>query len=215
MADIISAITPLVEEYGVVGLFFISLIEEIAVPIPSSLPLLAAGFFSLSSYASFADAFVPAVWKVGIPGALGLTIGGIFGYAVAYFGGEFAIRRWGKWIGVSWQSVERFQKRLSGKLSDEAIIVTLRAIPFFPNIAVSAACGLIHYPMGRFLVAAFLGTFLRSFLMGLLGWYLGASYLEYVDRLAEIGMWIAVLLVVSILLGIGYLFMRKKRKAMG
>lgn len=210
MSNLINIITPFVEEYGIIGLFFLSIAEEIAVPIPSSLPLLAAGFFSLSSYTSFLSALVPAIWKVGIPGALGLTIGGIFGYSVAYLGGEFAIRKWGKWLGISWQSVERFQRKLSGGISDEILIVIFRAIPFFPNIAVSVACGLIHYPMKKFLITAFLGTFLRAFSMGMLGWYLGASYMDYVDRLTNIGIWIAVGIGAITILFIGYLFVRKR-----
>jgi membrane protein DedA with SNARE-associated domain len=181
-----------VEQYGAIGIFFLSIIEEIAIPIPSSLPFLAAGFFMLPASSSFGVVAIDAIFTIAIPGAFGLSIGSLFGYLIAFHGGELAIKKWGRYIGVSWQSVERFREKLSTRGTDEFVIFMLRAIPFFPNMAISIGCGLIHYEFKRYLVITLIGGFFRALSMALFGWYIGAAYADYVGTIGNVGLYTGV-----------------------
>lgn len=212
MSEILHTITPFVEQYGALGIFFLSVIEEIAIPIPSSLPFLAAGFFMLPAASPFGTVIADAIFMIAIPGAFGLTIGSLFGYLVAFYGGELAIKRWGRYVGISWHSVERFQEKLSKGGTDEFIIFMLRAVPFFPNMAISIGCGLIHYEFKRYLIITLMGGFFRALSMALFGWYIGAAYADYVGTIGDVALYIGEGIAVVAGIWILISLMRKKYK---
>lgn len=211
-SNLISNITPFVESYGVFGVFFLSVVEEIVVPIPSSLPLLAAGFFLLPASEEFLGVFVRAIYFIAIPGALGLTVGAMFGYSLAYLGGEALIKKFGRWVGVSWSSIEKTRDKFEKSKSDEFIILSLRTIPFIPNLAVSLACGILRYPIKKFIILTFFGTFLRALLMGMLGWSLGGAYVVYASRISSVGVYLTEIIVGLIILCVVYFVLRRKLK---
>lgn len=213
LSNLISNITPFVESYGVFGIFFLSVVEEIIVPIPSSLPLLAAGFFFLPASGEFLSIFIKAIYFIAIPGALGLTVGALFGYSLAYMGGEALIKKFGKWLGVSWSSIEKTREKFEKSRSDEFIILSLRTLPFIPNLAVSLACGTLRYPIKKFILLTFIGTFLRALLMGMLGWSLGGAYVIYASRISSVWAYFAEIIGGLVILCIVYFIFKKKLKS--
>lgn len=186
MESLIQTITPLVEQYGVLGVFFLSLIEEIVAPVPSSLVLMAAGFFLIPHSLSFGEIALPALLKVVLPASLGLTLGALFVYSVAYLGGKPFIVRWGKLFGITWEKLEHAEARFVKGGADEAIIFGLRAVPITPNFLISAVCGIVRYPMKEFIVLTFLGNAVRAILMSLVGWSVGAAYVEYTAQFSTL-----------------------------
>jgi len=212
--EFIVRVSPLIHTYGALGVFFISFIEEIIAPIPSSFILLAAGFFLLPASGSFDQVIVDALLKIVIPGGLGLAVGSVFVYSFAFIGGESAIKKWGKWIGVSWVDIEHMEARFTKSYWDEFIIFILRAIPITPQVLISLACGVIHYPLNSFFITTLLGSMVRAFLMGLLGWYLGESYIAYSDSISTFGAWIVFGFIAFVILFVGYLYLKKRAKKM-
>ncbi len=206
--QLILQVTPLVEQYGALGVFVLSLVEETIAPIPSSLALLATGFFLLQSYDTVGQFLSHAIFRLLLPATLGLTIGQLFVYSLALVGGEPLVRRWGSRLGVSWIRVEQFTVRFSRGRTDELIVFGLRALPVVPNFLVSAVCGLIRYPLKSFLVTSFLGNLVRALLMGFVGWSVGGAYIVYADRLSTIGNVVVGLFSI----GIGFLLLRHLRK---
>jgi membrane protein DedA with SNARE-associated domain len=187
--EFILRVSPLIHEYGAWGVFLVSFIEEIIVPIPSSFILLAAGFFLLPVTASFGEVALQTMWLVVLPGALGLTLGSLVVYSVAYLGGEPAIRSWGKWFGVSWADVEKMQAKFTKSHWDEVALFGLRTIPIVPHVILSMACGLVRYPIRAFTLTTLFGTMVRAFTMSILGWYLGEAYVSYSENITAIGDW--------------------------
>jgi membrane protein DedA with SNARE-associated domain len=213
MAAFITAITPFVEAYGAIGVGLVAFLEEIIAPIPSLFSLMAAGFFLIPQQ----SAALVVVWKclayVALPAGIGLTAGAFLVYSALYFGGEPVVRRWGRWVGLSWDKVKRAEEHLIKGTADEWILFGLRVVPFVPNVAVSAVCGLFKYPLKTFLILTFLGGAMRAFLMGLVGWALGAAYAEYANDLTRIGSiaaWV-FLGVAAVAIGLWIHRMRKKR----
>ena len=45
-----------------------------------------------------------------LPAALGVTVGSLFVYAIAYFAGKPFLERWGKYLGISWEDLEKTER---------------------------------------------------------------------------------------------------------
>ncbi len=212
--ELIAQVVPFIEHYGIWGVFFLSIIEEVVAPIPSSFALLAAGFFLLPAMESTESVLIQAIVKVVIPGGLGLAIGSMFIYSLTYLGGEPFVKRWGRWFGISWNDIEKINRRFKTKHADEWIVFGLRALPIVPNILVSAVCGLIRYPVKSFFVLTFLGSAVRAFLMGMLGWSLGEAFIIYADQISEFSNQIFVGIgVFAVALFIVFFIRRKLKKS--
>ncbi|RJQ24027.1 hypothetical protein C4565_10350 [Candidatus Parcubacteria bacterium] len=209
LTDLIAYITPFIQHHGAWGVFVISVIEEVIAPIPSSFALLAAGFFLLPSYDSFSSVLFQSIFKVVIPGGLGLAVGSMFIYAIVYLEGEPIIKKYGKWFGIHWSDVEKINNKMKQGKADEWILFGLRALPIVPNIAVSAMCGLIKYPAKRYFVITFFGSALRAFLMGILGWSLGEAYVIYAGQIEEFGAYVFYACIAIFVLWITYFFIKK------
>lgn len=212
ITDLITYITPFIQQHGAWGVFVISVIEEVIAPIPSSFALLGAGFFLLPSYDSFSSVLLQSIWKVVIPGGLGLAVGSMFIYALVYLEGEPIIRKYGKWFGIHWSDVEKINSKMKRGKAEEWILFGLRALPIVPNIAVSAMCGLIKYPAKKYFIITFFGSALRAFLMGILGWSLGEAYVIYASQIEEFGAYVLYGFIGICLIWIGYFFIQKIRK---
>jgi len=210
--DLISYISPFIQQYGAWGVFVISIVEEIIAPIPSSFALLAAGFFLLPSIDSFESVLVQSIFKVVIPGGLGLAIGSMFIYSLAFVGGEPFVKKYGKWFGIFWHDVEKINTKLEKKRADEWIVFGLRALPIMPNIVVSAVCGLVKYPIKKFFVLTFFGSALRAFLMGILGWSLGEAYVIYASQIEEFGAYVVYACIGIFVLWVAYFFIQRMLK---
>lgn len=210
--ELISQITPLIQHYGAWGVFFISIIEEVIIPIPSSFSLLAAGFFLIPVGGLMGATALDVLIKIAIPAGLGFAIGSLFPYALAYIGGEPIIHRWGKWIGVSWHDVEKINRHFKGNYKDELVLTGLRVLPVVPSGLVSVACGVLRYPIKNFLLTTFFGSGIRAFLTGLLGWSLGEAFVVYADQLAEFGMYVVYGLTGIAVIAFVFFFVRRRLK---
>ncbi len=209
--DLLTQITPVIQHYGAWGVFVISFIEEI-LPLPSTFSYLAAGFFLLTAGESFGFAAVQSISKIVIPGAMGLAIGSIFVYSVTYLGGEPFIRKWGKWFGVQWHDVEKMNKYFRGHWTDELTLFVLRSLPIIPNGIVSAVCGILKYPFKKLFIITFLGSCVRGFVLGMLGWSLGEAFVIYADQISEFGDYALYALLAVTAATLVYLFVRRQLK---
>ncbi|MBS3903407.1 MAG: VTT domain-containing protein [Anaplasmataceae bacterium] len=198
--NLIELIRPIITTYGSFGVFVISVLEEVIAPIPSTLTILAAGFFLIPVDASFFESIKLALLVVALPAALGITLGSLFVYCLTYWGGKPLIERVGRWVGVGWNDIEKIEKKFDRERIDEIILFILRATPLIPNSAISAFCGVMRYRVKPFLVITLLGTLIRAFIMALIGWMVGEAYSEYAARLGQIENYIWLVLILGILI---------------
>ena len=205
-------IESLISQYGVWGVVIATFIEEIIAPIPSALVPIAAGFFLIPPEAQFAEAILRALFTIALPIAIGVTIGSMIVYSIAYKGGKPIIDRFGGWFGLKWESIERMQRYFSGGRKDEVMLVLLRLVPILPGVGISGFAGVIRYPFITFVIATFIGVYIRSVLLGLLGWQAGELYREYFEIIDHIeGQLLIVFLLVLAAGGVWY-FIRKRNK---
>ena len=171
--------------WGAFGVFVASVIEEVIAPIPSPLIITMSGFLFVTGPLSWSVVYA-LIFKVAIPAALGVTLGSYTIYFIARFGGKFFIEKWGKYIGLYWTDMEKFQNRLSDTKRDEIFIGIARVIPLVPSVAISAFCGILEMNVFKYFVISFVGVFFRSIILGILGWQMGNVYGKYAKTISSV-----------------------------
>lgn len=200
----------IVSNGGSTGVFVATLLEEVVFFIPSPIVPMAAGFFLLSIQTELVETMIQAILYVAIPVGLGLTIGSLVPYYILYFGGRPAILKWGRFIGVTWETIEKTERKFISGYRDELILFGLRILPIVPSVVISSFCGFIRYPIYHFLIITFFGAAIRGFLLGLLGWYAGTAYLKYAQAIGHMEKYLFITIGVISIVAIIW-FVRKKR----
>lgn len=179
-------ILDLLRTYGAMGVFVGTIIEEVIAPIPSTMVILFGGFLLVPQEATLAQAMVQVALKVMIPASIGMTIGSLFPYYVAKIGERVAVDRFGKLLQVDWSLVEKAEAYFKKTRSDELLLFIVRAVPIIPSVIIGVFCGLVRMPVTTFLLWSFLGNLIRTFILGLVGWAVGAAYEAYAHKISGV-----------------------------
>ena len=179
--------------------FFGSIIEEIFPPLPSPLLLI------ISKIATYNQKFtVPYILLLTSIATFGKTVGSFFIYFLADKTEDLIIGRFGKWFKISHRDVESIGRRFTGSWKDIFILIFLRAIPIIPTAPLSLVCGIIKLNIRTFVVSAFIGSFIRIFIL----LYLGVA--AYRSLITNVDSAIAVSLVFIIVCLIGWFYYKRK-----
>jgi membrane protein DedA with SNARE-associated domain len=200
-----------VQHLGFMGVFFGALLEEFFYIIPSSIVQLSAGAILLGDISFSWLLLGKAELIIGLPAAVGVTLGSLPYYALGYYGGKPAIEKWGKWLGIRWEQVEAFDKKMNKNLWDEIIFIGLRALPILPSVLLSVGPGFIRMPMRTYLLGSFIGTLIRATAMGFAGALLGGQFdslKQTTDKAETVGL---VFFAVSCIIGL-WMYLRSKKK---
>jgi membrane protein DedA with SNARE-associated domain len=156
-----------------------------------------AGFLFLGGLEFGVGTLVVLVTHVILPASLGVTVGSLPIYYVAYYGGKPAIDRFGRYVGVAWADVEHAQERFTQTGREELFIFICRALPIMPSVVITTFSGVVRVHLRTYLLYTFLGTLVRAGILGILGWQLGALYHTYaghIDRIEKVGLGVAVII---------------------
>jgi membrane protein DedA with SNARE-associated domain len=189
--------TGLVQDYGLIALFLIVMLESGGVPLPGETALIAAGIF-----ASRGDLPIAGVIAVAATAAI---VGDNLGYWVGRTGGRKLLERWrplSRWSERVLPWSERFFHRHGSK--------TVFLGRFFAVLRVTAAwmAGVSRMPWWRFLAWNAAGGICWALLVGLLSFYFGHAAGNAVNRYGLIG---GAVIAVVVALGLAGLHFWKKR----
>lgn len=173
------------------------IVEEIVAPIPSPLVSTLAGSITATQQLG-----IPYLLWVCVLATLAKTIGAWLFYVLGDKLEDVAVPRFGKYIGVKHEDLEHFGGHFKGTWKDEVILLVLRSIPVMPSTPISLVCGILKINLRTFLVATYIGFYIRNLTFMLLG-YTGlaamGSLMEGIDT-AE-----TVLKLLIVLGGVGIL----------
>ncbi len=186
--------------YGSLGVFLGSIVEEIIAPIPSTLVIMGTSFIILKGTVISPETVFSLFVNVVLPASVGVTIGSLLIYTLAYYLGKELIDRLGKYLGVSWENIEKAQSKFEESRSDEVVLFIVRAIPVVPSIAINVFCGFVRYDLRKFVVITFLGTLIRAFILGFLGWQFGSLYQTISTEISYLEEISVVVIVLSIII---------------
>ncbi len=206
--DLLIFIENIIISHGAWGIFWAGFLEEVLTFVPSTLVIMTSGFFMLGNDAVSINSFFKLFLQVVLPVSLGLTLGSLVPYSIFYFIGEPAIKTFGKYIRLDLSDIEKIKERMSKGVSDEILIFIARAIPFFPMMIVNVFCGLIRYPVIKFVSISFLGVLVRATIVGFLGWQFGSFYKELSSKFETA----ETILVAILILGLLYLIYRNRSR---
>lgn len=209
--SLVMTIVGWVQAMGFMGVFYGSILEELFYVIPSSLVQLSAAAILLGGTSFSWELVGKSILFIGVPASVGVVIGSLPYYALGYFGGKPAIQKWGKWLGVSWDSIEQFDKKLTRTHWDEIIFIGLRALPVLPSVVLSVGPGVLRLPLRTYLVGSFIGTLIRASVMGFIGALLGSqaeTFSGIFEKAQTMGL---VILGITCAIGIYFLWRARKK----
>lgn len=205
----ISTVIHLLEQYiiplGGFGVFIAEIIEEIIVPIPSAMILLGSGFLFLKGPLTL-GLISTLFFTIVIPATLGLTLGSLVIYGLAYKGGKPFLEKYGKLLSVGWSDVEAVNQKFTEGTFDEWSLVLARVFPIIPSVLIATFCGLTRLPLRKYVTLTLIGAFFKALFLALIGWQVGELYLKYADIIGHIEDTILFLTIASI---VGFILYRK------
>ena len=183
----------LIAEGGYLGVALLMFIETIFPPIPSEVIMPLAGIEAARGPMS--------IWGVIASGTTGAMLGNTAWYYLARALGVDRlrpfVRKWGRWLTVTWRDVQRADKWFDRK--GWLFIMIGRMTPSIRSL-VSVPAGLFEMPLKTFLIASTVGTLGWTTLLALLGQKLGENY-------QAIGAYLGPLSTgVMVLMGLYYVF---------
>lgn len=191
----------IISHYGALGVFLAAFTEEVIVPIPSAIVMLLSGFFLLGAEPVTASSLLALFFLAALPIAAGLTIGSLVTYGLAYRFGKPLVERWGKYLTISWQDVEKLERRFESGWTDEAVIFGLRLVPLIPSVVINVFSGLTRFPLVKYCVLTFCGVIIRAYFIAFIGWQLGGAYYHYgryFGQFENLGLLIVVVILAAL-----------------
>ena len=174
---------------GYWGIALLMAIENVFPPIPSEVIMGIGGVLVSRGQMEF--------WPLLAVGTIGSTAGN---YVWFWIGDKWGYRRleplvdrWGRWLTLDWQHVEKAQRFFQSH--GQWIVLVLRCSPFMRSM-ISLPAGLTHMKAWKFLLFTFVGAGIWNVLLILGGQWL-ARYFEKSEMVA----WIILAIVGLALLG--------------
>ncbi len=141
----------LIEQGGYLGIFALMVIENVFPPIPSEVIMGLGGVAVARGTMSF--------WPLLAVGTVGSTLGNyvwfLAGDKLGYARLQPIVDRWGRWLTVEWQDIERATGLF--RRHGQWIVFFLRFSPFLRTL-ISLPAGLVHMSHWRFLAFTFSGA---------------------------------------------------------
>ena len=202
-------VTQIYSSVGYLGVALWVAIESVIIPIPSELVLPFAGF--LVGEGTQIEPLTGLPWNVILVtlfGTVGATLGALVAYAIGMFGGRPVIERWGRYLGITPDDLDRADDFFARH--GEAAAFFGRMVPIIRSL-VSFAAGIAHMPLGRFVVFTFLGSLPWTLLLVVSGVVMGANWEEIGGILKRFEYLVLAILVVIALLWIWFRIIKPRR----
>lgn len=193
--NLIQPILDLIAENLILGVVLGMIIEEVLVPIPSPAIPMAAGTFIEA--VSVPNAVVQIFLLIVLPGSIASVISSYFVYSIAYFGGEPVIRKYGKYLDLSWEEVQQFEKHFDHG-NEKYYVALFRAIPIVPLSLISGSAGLFQMNWKEYGVWSFIGMLPRNFVLAYIGWSVKDDFMAIASQIDSASTAVAVLVAVSV-----------------
>jgi membrane protein DedA with SNARE-associated domain len=175
LEEIINQSQVIIMDYGAFGLFLGGLIKEF-IPIPSTAIIVSSSFLLLKNQFIDINSILNLLFIIAIPVSLGMTLGSLITYIPCFYIGKPFIDRWGKYLSLKWEYIEKIEKKFENNKRDYLILYIIRTTPVIPSVVTSAFCGIIRYDLKKYLIITLLGGLTRAIILGFIGWQFGNFY---------------------------------------
>ena len=186
--NFINSVYTTIQWPGVIGLMAI---ESACIPIPSELIMPLAGWMLVKAVGhSIAFNLVAGAY-----GAIGCVIGSIIAYWVGMRGGRPFLNRYGRYILISGEDLDRADRWFT-RNGDWAIFIT-RLLPVVRSF-ISFPAGIARMRLVRFVIYTFVGSFIWCTALAFGGYLLGEHWEELRSAMRPFDPVIAAVIVLAI-----------------
>lgn len=199
LAKVAEWVIKIISDTGYLGVITLMAIESACIPVPSEVIMPFAGFLTVSGKLSL---FLVIIW-----GAVGNLIGSIVAYAVGAFGGRPFIEKYGRYVLLGKDELDKSQ-RFFTKYGSASVFFS-RLLPIVRTF-ISLPAGIARMPFFKFCVYTFIGSFFWSGLLAYIGVFLGENWKSIETYFRKFDWLVAAIIIV----GIVY-FIYKKISARG
>jgi len=169
---IVAFLTTMFHTMDWTGVVIIMALESANIPIPSEVTMPLSGWLLVQAKGGTAlEAFLLGGWW----GGLGCTLGSIVNYAVGYYGGRPIVEKYGKYIMINPDDLERADKWFA-RWGDWTALIS-RLLPIVRTF-ISFPAGVAKVRFWSFTVLSFVGSFIWCGALALGGWYFGDHWEE-------------------------------------
>jgi membrane protein DedA with SNARE-associated domain len=164
LAGIIIAV---ISATGYIGIALLMAIESACIPLPSEIIMPFAGYLVSTGKLN--------IWWVATAGAIGCNLGSIVAYEVAKWGGRPFVAKFGRYVLVSIDDLDRAQ-RFFERFGSIAVLVC-RMLPVVRSF-IAFPAGLARMNLVKFHVYTFIGSWPFCYALALVGRELGDAWQE-------------------------------------
>jgi membrane protein DedA with SNARE-associated domain len=165
ISALVAFIVTVISAGGYFGIVVLMAIESACIPLPSEVIMPFAGYLvSLGQFSLIGAATA---------GAIGCNIGSTIAYLVAAHGGRAAFERWGKWVLVRHEELDRAEHFFARY--GAATVFVGRLLPVIRTF-ISFPAGLARMPMLKFQIYSFVGSWPWCFALAYVGMTLGTRW---------------------------------------
>jgi membrane protein DedA with SNARE-associated domain len=189
------------EHYGLWAILAFVLLEDFGIPVPGETVLIAGAVFAGSGQLN--------IVAVGVVGFFAAVVGDNIGYAIGRFGGRVLVERWGKYVFLTPERLDKaeaFFQRHGGK------IITIARFVEGLRQANGIIAGITEMHWLRFVAFNALGAALWVGTWVSIGYFAGQHITGIYNAITMYSLYVAIAAVVLIAAWIGYR-LRKRHKA--
>ena len=165
VASLAAFIIATISAGGYLGIVALMTIESACIPLPSEI------IMTFSGYLAFTGRF--NLFLVATAGAIGCNVGSAIAYAVGDYGGRPAVLRWGRYVLLSAEELDRVE-RYFARFGSITVLVA-RLLPVVRTF-IALPAGIARMPQWRFHIYTFVGSWPFCFLLAFIGMKLGQKW---------------------------------------
>jgi membrane protein DedA with SNARE-associated domain len=171
-------VTSFLAHHGVWAVFVLMLIDAVF-PAASELVMLYGGALASGALTYKLDVFgtrssgFGAYLAIALAGTIGYLVGALGGWAIGHYGGRRFVERYGRWVHLDLQRLERAERWFE-RWEGWAVLIG-RLTPVARSF-VSIPAGVFESRLGRYTVLTAIGSAIWCFALAGAGWGLGASW---------------------------------------
>jgi membrane protein DedA with SNARE-associated domain len=179
----------LIQQHGVLAVMLGMVIEEVFVPIPSPVIPMAAGAILVD--ATGLAALAQILFIIALPASVASVISSYFVYGIAYYGGKPAIKRYGRYLDISWDEVQKLEAHFDHD-REKYYVALFRAIPIVPLSLISGSAGLFRMDWKQYGIWSFIGMMPRNFILAVVGWQARDGFMAIASQIDTISTAVAL-----------------------
>lgn len=194
-----------IASYGYAAVFLLMLAESACIPVPSEVIMMFGGALAAGAVAGVH----PVLGLIVAAGVLGNVTGSYLAWMAGRYGGQAAVRRWGRRVGLRAHDMDRATQWF--ERHGPAAVLFGRVVPVVRTF-ISLPAGIAGMPAGKFGLYTTLGCIPWTAALGIAGYALGANWQQVANDFHGPTYIIAGLIAVAI--AVAVVMRLRRRRAM-